>query len=87
MFSNGSEYADFQSAFCERCDKYNPVAITKEQGCSVEYQISIASTTGNKEDFPYDKLKPVKNSCRYACKEFQCSDKELMEIYNKMIKE
>lgn len=87
MFSNGTEYADFQSAFCERCDKYNPSGVQKEKCCPIEYQISKTSITGDKKDFPYDRLKPIKNCCRYACKEFRCSDEELMEIYNKMIKE
>ena len=82
MFSNGTEYQNFSSAFCERCKKYEKLSI-----CPIEWQISKTSITGNEKDFPYEHLKPLDNSCRYACKSFESNDKHLMEQYKNLMSE
>lgn len=84
MFANGEEYTSFLNSFCERCSNYKKGAESKEESCPIEWQISEVSITGNKEDFPYNNLKPIGNISRYVCKNFKTDDEKLMSSYKKM---
>lgn len=46
-FSNGTQYADWQSANCFRCTKYNPETLEASEGCDLEITLSMGGETGD----------------------------------------
>lgn len=85
MFSNGTEYMDFNELFCCRCKKYVPDS-EPGKGCPTEEALSVCSITGDKEDFPYKDLLSTGMYTAYMCKHFEGETPELQASYLEAVK-
>lgn len=45
IFSNGTEYEIWQRRNCEKCRKYVPFSELPEEGCEIEFYLSLGGDT------------------------------------------
>lgn len=82
MFSNGTEFIEFDSKNCLMCKKHKIVA-----NCPIELKIlecQFVDYEEQKNIFPFGSMKAVDYPCRFICKEIELKDefKHLQNIYD-----